>query len=171
MRKRLREDVFSDNNLDNQWLQNQFDKFNHQYFENSLSLPYRLEFTDLGNGILEQFREDGGRVFRSSKRIAKHGTPEIFISNRFNMSIKKLQEVLLHEMVHYYVSFVEGLDENHGPHFKRKCAEINIDGWALSRTDDITDTAYSDSILNKAKQGKGFFNSCFPLEGWANCVL
>lgn len=51
MRKRLREDVFSDNNLDNQWLQNQFDKFNHQYFENSLSLPYRLEFTDLGNSI------------------------------------------------------------------------------------------------------------------------
>lgn len=162
MRKRLREDVFSDNNLDNQWLQNQFDKFNHQYFGNSLSLPYRLEFTDLGNGILGQYREDGGRVFRSSKRIARHGTPEILISNRFNMSIKKLQEVLLHEMVHYYVSFVEGIFDQHGPHFKRKCAEINLDGWTLSRTDDMTDTAYSDRALNKAKQGKGFLITVFP---------
>ena len=105
---------------------------------------FRASFFEGDNGPLPQHMEISFcratnylGVCKSKARVVKYmfGPPSyellechIELSNAYDFTKKKLDEVLIHEMVHAYFSYKGGkyVKEGHGPNFVEKCDEINM---------------------------------------------
>ena len=80
----------------------------------------------------------------------------IEISNYYDYTFEQFRDVLVHEMIHYYLLYM-GIDTkcSHGKHFKRMCRELNEKyGVNLSTKIDI-----SDYKINEGRS-KLWFNIC-----------
>jgi hypothetical protein len=80
----------------------------------------------------------------------------IEISNYYDYTFEQFRDVLVHEMIHYYLLYM-GIDTkcSHGKHFKRMCRELNEKyGLNLSTKIDI-----SDYKINEGRS-KLWFNIC-----------
>jgi len=103
-----------------------FDELNDQYFSGELPMP-RLEVgnsrTRLGSMSCK---------WRRSLCNKRHYDHCIRLSNYYDISEEAFRNVLLHEMIHYYIS-VKGLKDTsaHGAIFRRIMSSLNAQGWHI----------------------------------------
>ena len=119
--------------LTKDYLEQQFKRFNIEYFKNSLPIP-KIEINHLKTHLGE---------FQACKRLDIFANPiaadVIRISEYFEREEKMVQETLIHEMIHYYISY-NGIEDtgDHGKEWKRLAAEINTKGgWSITRTTSV----------------------------------
>ena len=94
-------------------LKRRFADYNAMYFGGVLAMP-KFSLNNWNNGIIGKFRN--GRD--------KNGTPcqpHIRIAKYAAFTDETLKEILIHEMIHYYVVFIDGYDGlfSHGFRFRR----------------------------------------------------
>ncbi|WP_315404690.1 SprT-like domain-containing protein [Hoylesella saccharolytica] len=112
----------------NEWLITWFDIFNRNYFDNKLPRP-RLTVshsrTRLGSMSFKR-KTVWGRTTRSDYAI--------HISNYYEQTDREVQNVLLHEMIHYYIAYTGLKDTSpHGILFKGMMNELNRKyGWNIT---------------------------------------
>ena len=105
-----------------------FARFNSQYFHSSLPCPTLA---------LSKARTRFGYLKCVSARRWLLSKPKrtysIHISTYYDCTEHAYQTVLLHEMIHYYISY-HGLKDSsaHGPLFRKMMEEINRHGWHIS---------------------------------------
>ncbi len=94
-----------------------FHIYNEKYFNSILPLP-RFSFTK-------------GRRYLGFYYSEWRG---ISISLAWDAPDEFFQNTLIHEMIHYYLDYINDVDKiPHGPKFKREAARINKDGWNIQR--------------------------------------
>lgn len=115
-------------NLTVEILKEWFVRFNADYFDGTLPLP-RL--------ALSRARTRLGSI--SYKRRRRWLKTEVYdfcirVSTYYACSERDYQNVLLHEMIHYYIAYHRLRDTSaHGRLFRKMMAELNIRyGWQIS---------------------------------------
>ena len=113
-----------------QYIKSQFELFNGQYFGSQLPLP-RFEVSD-ARTYLGQF--GFRRVRKAPLGQAKPTDFVIKISRHYDISERQVQNVLLHEMIHYYIAFKGIRDTSpHGQAFKSLMHTLNSrHGWDIT---------------------------------------
>lgn len=111
-----------------------FDEFNREYFSSSLPEPRFVTGnarTQLG-AMAYKWKSCMGR-----KRYYDY---TIRISNYYDFDEKQFKNVLLHEMIHYYI-VVKGINDtsSHGVVFRRIMNRMNACGWNISVRTDTKD--------------------------------
>jgi hypothetical protein len=124
------------------WMQEWFERFNHDYFGGGLPLP-RL--------ALSMSRTRLG--FMACKRRVRKGRTEyydysIHISNYYDRSERQYQNVLLHEMIHESIAY-SGLKDTsaHGVIFRGMMDNLNRKyGWEMTVMTSARHTAVAGGI-------------------------
>jgi len=111
-----------------EWMEKWFTEFNHDYFDDRLSLP-RL--------VLSKSRTRLGSMACKRKVQMFHShlcDYAIHLSNYYDLSERQFQNVLLHEMIHYFISYTGLKDTSpHGVVFRRMMDDLNRKyGWEIS---------------------------------------
>ena len=114
--------------IDEAWLHASFDTFNRLYFDNELPRP-RLS--------LSQSRTRLGSMSCKHKltwRGYKSYQYAIHVSTYYNQTERQYQNVLLHEMIHYYIAYKGIADTSpHGKVFRQMMKNLNEKyGWEIS---------------------------------------
>ncbi len=114
--------------IDIDWLQTWFDTFNQRYFNNVLPPP---RFT------LSKSRTRLGSMSCKKKRTWLKTVSTDFtisISIFYDQTERQYQNVLLHEMIHYYIAYQNIKDTSaHGVVFKKMMKQLNLhDGWEIT---------------------------------------
>lgn len=108
-----------------------FDEFNRKYFDSSLPEPRFVT----GNARTQL----GAMAYKwkSTMGFRKYYDYTIRISNYYDADEKHFKNVLLHEMIHYYIVIKKIKDNSsHGVVFHRIMNRLNASGWNISvRTD------------------------------------
>lgn len=117
-----------------------FNIYNARYFNSILPVP-AFELMNAKHHLGQYLNPSiGGHKIRITK--AYEGA-EVFFQN-----------ILIHEMIHYYLNFIgdkdKGWARSHGPNFKREAARINRDGWNIQRCA----TQEEMSLVTLVKAGK-----------------
>ncbi|MGI6222259.1 MAG: SprT-like domain-containing protein [Prevotella sp.] len=106
------------------WMKVSFEAFNNRYFKSQLPLPvFKLTNarTYLGN---MRWKEDRLRHRRYQFVLS--------MSTRFDLEEKLLLSVMLHEMIHYYISYNWIKDTSpHGKVFRGIMEKLNACGWDI----------------------------------------
>ena len=107
-----------------EYLQEYFRIYNEKYFYSKLPMP-RIFVRKMGVRRLGQYRHPISST---------DGQPEIRITGAYDGDERFFQKGLIHEMIHYYLDFIQDDDpQSHGRSFKREAARINKDGWNIQR--------------------------------------
>ena len=102
-------------NIDTIYLTNQFKKYNTLYFNGILPLP-KFIVTNTKH-TLGQYRYRRYEVFN------KH---TICVTNYYDIDDKKIDNILIHEMIHYYISINNIKDTStHGKVFRQIMNSVN----------------------------------------------
>ena len=82
--------------------------------------------------------------------------PRIEISDSYEYTEDRLRDVLVHEMIHYYLAFTgEDIYLSHGKAFKNLANHFNTKfGMNITETIDVTN-------MNKTKQSKNWLSNLF----------
>ena len=129
------------------WMKKSFEHFNKDYFRNTLPTPA----FSLSRGHYRQ-----GRF--CYKAVIKNGVMErrdykIAISTFYEMSERQACNILLHEMIHYYILY-HGLKDNqpHGRVFHSMADALNNKfGWNITATLDMAFAGYKVSEETKRR--------------------
>ncbi len=104
-----------------------FQQFNHDYFHDKLPMP-RLK--------LSKSRTRLGSFACKRKLTWRGYLPVDFIiciSTYYQMTERQVQNVLLHEMIHYYIAYMRLRDTSaHGMIFRQLMDELNQKGWEIT---------------------------------------
>lgn len=103
---------------DIQFLSDRFQRFNRLIFKQPLPMP--------------QMHISSAKSFMGQFRVEKHGfggrnvTYHLTLSNRYDLSVAELEDIVIHEMIHFYINHA-GLSDSssHGQVFRRMMNEIN----------------------------------------------
>ena len=149
--------------IDEAWLHASFDTFNRLYFDNALPRP-RLS--------LSQSRTRLGSMSCKLKLTWKGYRPyqyAIHVSTYYHQAERQYQNVLLHEMIHYYIAYKGIVDTSpHGKVFRQMMKNLNEKyGWEISVSSRMSQTkpasvqssATPRLILLLEVQGRGHFVS------------
>lgn len=149
--------------IDETWLHASFDTFNRLYFNNALPCP-RLS--------LSQSRTRLGSMSCKHKLTWKGYRPcryAIHVSTYYNQTERQYQNVLLHEMIHYYIAYKGIVDTSpHGKVFRQMMKNLNEKyGWKISVSSRMSETksvcvqssATPRLILLLEVRGRGYFVS------------
>lgn len=95
-----------------------FDRCNMEYFEGILPYP---QFD-----ILHSFRTCGYFEYKCGFWGKSFKNPTIYITDYYDLSQAQLDEIMCHEMVHYYLAYM-GIDRHckHGKAFKKQAKQLN----------------------------------------------
>ena len=112
------------------YLREQFQQFNAHYFNNELPLPRLVvsnSRTRLGQFSCQRVRKG---IFRGFKTVGYC----IRVSHYFSVVEREYQNVLLHEMIHYYIAYKDIRDtSSHGPEFQKIMRWLNTEhGWNIT---------------------------------------
>lgn len=102
------------------YLRNKFNQFNKEFFNNELP---QIEIK-----ISRSKRQFGSYRFKRANHYCPKETPvAILISNYYQQTGKEYCETLIHEMIHYYLSFknIGRKDDCHGYYFQKEMKRIN----------------------------------------------
>lgn len=160
--------------IDILWLQDNFDRFNAQYFGNTLPTPrFCIGRSRTRLGSLSYQR---GLVWGRTHPRA-HKTKNAFtltMSNYYDQTEFQFRNVLLHEMIHLSIA-VSGLKDtsSHGKIFRGMMARLNREGWNITVTTRMEGTkkayAGSETVIRQylilaleMKDGKRFLTSVNP---------
>lgn len=120
------------------WIRYQFDLFNREYFGGELPLPkFSVSNARTQLGTM-RFKWKAVRTGPFSYQLKKMAYDyEIRISNYYEIPERQFQEILLHEMIHYYIAVKDLRDtSSHGATFRRIMDRLNAKGWHITvRTD------------------------------------
>lgn len=149
--------------IDEAWLHASFDTFNRLYFDNALPRP-RLS--------LSQSRTRLGSMSCKHKLTWKGYRPyqyAIHVSTYYHQAERQYQNVLLHEMIHYYIAYKGIADTSpHGKVFRQMMKNLNEKyGWEISvssrmseaKSASVQSSATPRLILLLEVQGRGHFVS------------
>lgn len=101
------------------FLQDSFNKFNREIFNDRLPDP--LMHISSARSFMGQFRAERVTGILRSKR--KY---HLTLSNRYDLEEKILEDIVIHEMIHFIISYDRRKDSSaHGPVFKSLMNEIN----------------------------------------------
>ncbi len=103
------------------YIRTRFEEFNRLYFENSLPmLPFCLSKARCFRGRLSYKRTLVSRnEYRNSDFVLR-------ISTCFDLPEEEVEDIILHEMIHYYIAYHHLPDTStHGHLFRRHMARIN----------------------------------------------
>lgn len=131
--------------IDEAWLHASFDTFNRLYFGNTLPRP-RLS--------LSQSRTRLGSMSCKRKLTWKGYRPyqyAIHVSTYYNQTERQYQNVLLHEMIHYYIAYKGIADTSpHGKVFRQMMKNLNEKyDWEISVSSRMSETK-SASVQSSA---------------------
>ena len=103
-----------------EFLDNRFAKFNRDIFNNTLPLP--LMHISSARTYMGQFK-----VERSGSLIGKRReTYHLTLSDRYDLEESILEDVVIHEMIHFLIHHKKIRDSSsHGPYFRSLMKEIN----------------------------------------------
>jgi hypothetical protein len=150
-----------------QILREWFGQFNALYFGNELPEPRFI--VNKARHLLGQFSCKKVRqgLFRGYKTIGY----TIKVSEYYDLSAHEYQSTLLHEMIHFYITYARARDTSaHGKIFRQWMQRLNKDGWDItisSKTDRYairqqpTDVQYLLLAL-KTKDDKYFLSVVNP---------
>lgn len=114
-----------------EYLQNRFGTFNTAYFGGILPVP-RFVVSN-SRTVLGKFcclRQRAGLLRRA---VCTDFT--IMVSAWYDVTERDYDNVLLHEMIHYYIAFRQLRDTSaHGPLFRREMKRLNALGWNINVT-------------------------------------
>ena len=91
----------------------------------------------------------------------KLNNPTIYINPNYQYTIKELESVVAHEMIHYYLAYF-GIDVNckHGNEFHSLASQINSRmGLQINDTVDISNMGYSKQQMRISAQLLAYMNS------------
>lgn len=129
------------------WLESRFRLFNREFFDDKLPVP-RLQVsharTRLGMMTHKYSYVNGSVVFYAYT---------IRLSNYYDMDEKELEDVLLHEMIHYYIAYNRIRDTSaHGIMFRNKMEEINAKGHNIAISRNMSEHAAAMSARQPARR-------------------
>lgn len=123
---------------------------NHQYFDRKLSSPKY--------GIIHSFRTLGLFEFNKKKGKADKNK-KILISDYYDLDEESFRNIMVHEMIHYYLLMNGTKDKkDHGDDFKAMAQELN-QKYGLN----ITITFDTTNIPNSPHAPKRTWWRCFHL--------
>jgi len=129
------------------FIQEQFNTFNKAYFDGVLPMP---------NFVITRARTLLGQFVCTKRNVWLffEGKPmdcTIKISGFYDMPEREYQNTLLHEMIHYYISYRRIKDTSpHGQVFREMMQRLNDEGWSISVRGHTTEYA----IAHRADRGK-----------------
>ena len=132
-------------------LQQWFARFNKLYFKTTLPVPpFRLANASTRLGYLKcEYVRKG--PFSKPKR-----NHSIHISTYYDLTERGYQTVLLHEMIHYYISFHQLKDTSpHGVLFRKMMEQINSCGWNITVSTNVSGIATNAGAARK-REAKPF---------------
>jgi len=106
--------------LDTQTLHEWFDYFNHLCFQDKLPVPCLL--------LSKSRTRLGSMTYRRERRyvIFSQSSFTLRVSTYYESTEQELQDVLLHEMIHYFIAYNKLRDTSpHGTLFRKMMCEIN----------------------------------------------
>ena len=126
------------------WL---FNEYNKKCFGGCLPLPtFSLVHSKrtLGRFICDFYDDD------------EMENPRIEISDSYEYTEDRLRDILVHEMIHYYLAYTgEDIYLSHGKEFKNLANYFNTNfGMNITKTIDITN-------MKRTNQGKNWFSKLF----------
>lgn len=122
-----------------QVLRDWFATFNARYFGNALPVP-RFVISHAKRS-LGQFccRKERQSLFSSRWKTSGY---TIKMSDFYQLTEHEQQSVLLHEMIHFYITFTQTRDTSaHGRVFRQWMTRLNADGWGITITSRNHQTA------------------------------
>lgn len=150
-----------------QILRDWFGQFNARYFGNELPEPRFV--VNKARRLLGQFSCKRVRqgLFKGYKTVGY----TIKVSEYYDLSAHEYQSTLLHEMIHYYITYTRAKDTSaHGKIFRQWMQQLNKDGWNItisSKTEryalrhQLKDVQYLLLAL-KTKDNKHFLSVVHP---------
>lgn len=110
------------------FIKESFHKYNEKYFKGELIKP---------NFSIINTKNILGR-FKCLKSVSGKDIYIIEISKYYLRNEKQYDNTIIHEMIHQYIK-QKGIKDNssHGYYFKSIAAEINRDGWKISRCNSM----------------------------------
>lgn len=103
-----------------EFLENRFNCFNREIFKDGLPIP--IMHISSARTFMGQFK-----VERSGRRFGKRNeTYHLTLSDRYDMEERILEDVVIHEMIHFLIHY-KGIRDtsSHGPNFRALMTEIN----------------------------------------------
>lgn len=101
------------------FLEERFDVFNDSIFSGRLPRP--LMHVSSARSFMGQFK-----VERLVKKINNIETYHLTLSNRYDLEENVLEDIVIHEMIHFFIHFSRIKDtSSHGPQFRKLMNEIN----------------------------------------------
>ena len=117
--------------IDTEWIAVNFDRFNKENFGGRLTPP-KFSVNNARTRL-------GSMAFNWKRSLFKRETYDyvIRLSNYYDIPEVEFQNVLLHEMIHYYIAVNHFKDDSvHGTMFRSIAQRINKQGWhVVVRTD------------------------------------
>lgn len=117
--------------IDTEWIAVNFDRFNKENFGGRLTPP-KFSVNNARTRL-------GSMAFKWKQSLFKRETYDyvIRLSNYYDIPEVEFQNVLLHEMIHYYIAVNHFKDDSvHGMMFRSIAQRINKQGWNIVvRTD------------------------------------
>lgn len=134
-----------------EWLVKKYRYFNRRYFDNELSQLSEKDFTINGSNQEATFTDQEVYYSNKNNRVVTFSKPLILFSRFYKRTEKQCCEILLHEMIHIYVTEVcRVIEENngHGENFVDKATYIRQFGWnvEVDKTDSSNLEIYRKTI-------------------------
>jgi len=139
--------------IDIAWMARRFALFNDLYFEGKLAAPrFAINRARTRLGSLSYKRRRGQVSWRHPLGASVVCDFTIRLSNYYDQTDEQFADVLLHEMIHYYIA-VNGLRDNatHGKLFRSMAERLNAKGHHITvRTDTRNwQTANAEKLAKK----------------------
>lgn len=102
------------------FLGDRFDQYNREIFRNELPRP--LMHITSARTFMGQFKAESEHSLLRKTKYTYHLT----LSDRYDLDIPVLEDIVIHEMIHYYIHYKQIKDtSSHGRHFRKLMTEIN----------------------------------------------
>ena len=103
-----------------EFLEDRFNRFNQSIFR--LQLPRPLMHVAKARSFMGQFKVES----QISPIGRKRNTYHLTLSNRYDVEESVLEDIVIHEMIHFFICF-KGIKDSssHGPQFRKLMNEIN----------------------------------------------
>ncbi|MDE7349565.1 MAG: SprT-like domain-containing protein [Muribaculaceae bacterium] len=103
-----------------EFLEERFDRFNREIFHDSLPRP-EMHISS-ARSFMGQFKTERHRTFPGKIKETYHLT----LSDRYDLEPSVLEDIVIHEMIHYFIHYKRIKDSSsHGPQFRKMMHEIN----------------------------------------------
>ncbi|WP_051525019.1 SprT-like domain-containing protein [Segatella albensis] len=131
------------------WIKKEFIKFNSLYFDGKLPMPIiKLSHARTQLGALAYKNEWLlGRRIRCFDYTIK-------LSTYYDMTERQAQNILIHEMIHYYIAYFRIRDSRpHGVKFQKMASDLNRKyGWEIKAIEVAKDWKVAEYYRKKEEQ-------------------